>query len=337
MPIVSVIVPCYNEQATIRMLLEALYQQSYPRGEMEVIIADGLSTDRTRQVIAEFQIGRPDLPVHVIDNPGRTTPAGLNRAIAAASGRVLVRLDAHTVPDREYVAGCVKDLEQNMGALVGGIWQIRPSGADWLARAIAAAAAHPLAVGDALYRFAARSVPAQAVDTVPFGAFCRELVKRIGGFDETLATNEDYEFNVRVRQSGGRVWLDPAIRSTYFARGSLGALARQYWRYGYWKARMLRRYPRTLRWRQALPPLFVLGLASLILASLWLPSARVLLALSAAIYLLIAGLAGAQMAVKNRDFPLLFGAPLAIGVMHFCWGAAFLWSSLVSYLATRKT
>ena len=140
---------------------------------------------------------------------------------------------------------------------MGGIWDIQPQGKGWQARAIAAAAAHPFAVGDAYYRF---TRAAQEVDTLPFGAFRKSLIERIGAFDEDLLTNEDYEFNVRLRKSGGRIWLDPAIRSVYFARSNLLDLARQYWRYGFWKVRMLRRHPNTIRWRQSLPPLFVLSL-----------------------------------------------------------------------------
>ncbi len=333
MPIVSVIVPCYNEQATIRMLLEALYQQIYPRHEMEVIIADGLSTDRTRLVITEFQKDHPDLRIRIIDNPLRMIPAGLNRAISEGKGQVFIRLDAHSVPNPDYVALCVEDLERGLGENVGGIWQIQPRGSGWLARAIAEAAAHPLAVGDAHYRYTAL---AQSVDTVPFGAFRRELVELIGGFDESLATNEDYEFNVRVRQSGGLVWLDPAIRSTYFARENLGALARQYWRYGYWKARMLQRYPQTLRWRQALPPLFAISLLGLGLASPWSSLARALLAGETVLYLLALILASLQCSVRKRDFLLLFGVPLAIGIMHLCWGTALLWSLLKSTFTSAK-
>ncbi len=333
MPIVSIIVPCYNEQATIRMVLEALYQQTYPRHEMEVIIADGMSTDHTRHTIIEFQKDRPDLLIRVIDNPLRKIPAGLNRAIAAGTGRVFVRLDAHSIPDRDYVANCMQDLEKGLGENIGGVWQIQPRSPGWLPRAIAAAASHPLAVGDARYRYTDR---AQSVDTVPFGAFRRELVERIGGFDESLATNEDYEFNVRVRQSGGLVWLDPAIRSIYFSRESLGDLARQYWRYGYWKARMLQRYPRTLRWRQALPPLFVLSLLGLALASPWSLYARALFAGEAALYLLMLFVASFQLALRKHDFLLLFGVPLAIGIMHLCWGAAFLWSLISSTFTSSK-
>ena len=249
-------------------------------------------------MIFAFQKENPRLVVKLVDNPRRNIPAALNTALAAASGEWIIRLDAHSTPAPDYIERCVTALQRGEGDVVGGVWQIEPGGPGWVARSIALAAAHPFGVGDALYRFTTR---AAAVDTVPFGAFSRELFERVGKFDESLLTNEDYELNTRVRQAGGRIWLDPAIRSRYFARASLGALARQYFRYGFWKLRMLRRYPATLRWRQALPPVFVLVLAGLTaLAPFW-EVARILLLLQVSLYLL-ALLAGAlPVALREKD------------------------------------
>lgn len=324
-PAVSVVVPCYNERATIGLLLQALYDQTHPRRDMEVLIADGGSTDGTRPAIEAFAGAHPDLAVRVVDNPARAIPAALNRAILAARGRVLVRLDAHAVPAPDYIERCLRALERTDAANVGGVWDIRPGGQGWVARAIAAAAAHPLGAGDARYR--TRGAEGEA-DTVPFGAFPRLWLERVGLYDESLRSNEDYELNARLRQAGGRVWLDPAIRSVYFARATLSALARQYARYGFWKARMLSRYADTIRWRQALPPLFVLatlGLAALGLA--WKP-AWALLGLQWGAYALATGLAGASVAWARRDPALLAGFPLAIWTMHLSWGGGFLWGAL---------
>jgi succinoglycan biosynthesis protein ExoA len=329
MPIVSVIVPCYNEERTIRLLLNALYQQTYPRQHLEVVIADGLSHDRTLQEIDQFTEEYPEMIVKVVDNHERTIPSGLNQAIGAASGDYIIRLDAHSMPNPDYVSRCVQALDNGLGENVGGVWDIRPAGGGWIARSIAAAAAHPLAVGDAHYRFGGK---ARSVDTVPFGAFRRELVERLGGFDESLLTNEDYEFNVRVRLGGGIVYLDPAIRSVYFARANLNALARQYWRYGYWKARMLQRFPGSLRWRQAIPPLFLICLTSLTATAPWITTARFLLAVLLLVYVSLLLITAVGLAWKKRDWALLIGAPLSIAAMHFSWGAAFLWSSLSSRL-----
>lgn len=328
MPAVSIIIPCYNEESTIGSLLEAVYAQSYPRSEMEVIIADGLSEDNTRARIAAFQQSHPALDVRIVDNSARTIPAALNTAIEAARGRYILRLDAHCVPYPDYVERSIQALEQGRGDNVGGVWEIRPGGKGWIAAAIAVAAAHPLGVGDALYRHATQ---AAEVDTVPFGAYRKTLIDKIGKYDESLLTNEDYEFNTRIRQAGGRLWLDPEIRSVYFARSTLRALARQYWRYGFWKWRMLRRYPKTLRWRQALPPLFVLGLLTGILLALIFPILWYLVAVVIALYFSALLLAGLQTAIRHKRPSLVPGLLLAIPTMHLAWGSGFLWSMFTSF------
>ena len=325
LPTVSLIVPCFNEEKRIRNLLDALLAQTYPANLMDVTIADGLSTDKTRQVIESFQRERPQLLIKIIDNDAKTIPAALNRAIEASAGEFIVRLDAHSAPNPEYVEKSVSALQAEKADNVGGVWEIRPGSDDWMAQTIAIAAAHPLGVGDALYRHAKQ---AAYVDTVPFGAFRRSLLEKIGRFDETLLANEDYEFNARVRQSGGRIWLDPQIRSVYFARATLGALARQYWRYGLWKWQMLRRYPATLRWRQALPPLFVLSVLAGFGLSFFVQVFAILLVSELAVYFGILFFAGVKKAIQLKRAFLVPGLMLAIATMHFSWGSGFLWSIL---------
>ena len=327
MPLVSIIVPCYNEQSTIRLLLDAILCQTYPIENLEVILADGMSEDGTREQIAVFQHEHPELHIQVIDNPKRNIPAGLNCGLSQAKGDIIIRLDAHSMPYPEYIERCVTALDQGAGENVGGVWEIRPGTNGWLAKAIAVAASHRLGVGDALYRFTSQ---AREVDTVPFGAFRRVTFDQIGQFDETLLTNEDYEFNARLRQNGGQVWLDPSIRSVYFARPDLSSLARQYFRYGFWKWRMLRRYPKTLRLRQALPPLLVISLVGLLILSIWVEPLRWLLGLEIILYLSILFLGTARAALlQQKDARLLVGIPAAIVTMHLSWGAGFLWSIMV--------
>jgi glycosyltransferase involved in cell wall biosynthesis len=322
-PTVSIIVPCYNEQATIRPLLDSIREQSYPLELLEVVISDGLSTDGTRASIASFQSEHPELLVRVVDNKARTIPSGLNRAIESARGEMLVRLDAHSMPQREYVQRCVQLLEEGRGANVGGVWEILPGAQTWMAHSIALAAAHPLGAGDAMYRL---SPKAGAVDTVPFGSFRRSLIEEIGKFDESLHSNEDYEFNTRVRKAGCTVWLDPAVRSTYIARATLGGLAGQYWRYGFWKLQMLRRYPSTLRWRQALPPVFTASLVCLLLLSIPFELPRWLLALELLGYGAVLASAGLAAAIKRKNPSYFFGLPMAVATMHLAWGSGFIWS-----------
>jgi glycosyltransferase involved in cell wall biosynthesis len=324
-PSVSIIVPCFNEQATIGALLSAILRQTYPPSRLEVVIADGLSADGTRDEIVRFQGEHPGLRIVVVDNIRQTIPSGLNQAIKASTGEIIVRLDAHSIPIAEYVEKCVQDLEGGMGDNVGGVWSIVPGGSGAVARGIAAAAAHPVGAGDALYRLGGTE---RAVDTVPFGAFRRTLLDKVGGFDERLLTNEDYEFNFRIRAQGGRVWLDPGVRSEYLARSTLGGLARQYWRYGFWKYRMLVRHPRSLRWRQGLPPVFVAAVVGLAASAPFWSLARLGLILLAGSYALVLLLAASDMAVRRGDVWLIPAAIAALAVMHFSWGGGFLWSML---------
>ncbi len=321
LPIVSIIVPCYNEEGTIVELLTSIDAQDYPQELLEIIIADGMSEDRTREKINRFIETHSNLAVQLIDNPDRSIPQALNEAIAASSGDIILRLDAHSVPNEDYISRCVQVLEQTGAANVGGIWMIRPGADTTVAKSIANAAAHPLGAGDARYRILGEAGP---METVPFGAFRRAWLEKIGPFNEKLLSNEDYEYNVRIRQAGGVVWFDPEIKSVYFARPTLMALARQYWRYGYWKAQMLRRYPRSVRLRQLIPPVFVLSLLFLTLASPFFGYVRTLLAVELGFYSLVTIASALIEAWKRKNLSLIVSFPLAILVMHLSWGSGFL-------------
>jgi len=283
--------------------------------------------------ITAWMSEHPELTVRVIDNLKRVIPSGINRAIEAAQGEYVVRLDAHSIPNPDYIERSIIALLQGYGDNVGGIWRIMPGGDGEVPRAIAAAAAHPLGVGGAQYRVGGQP---QAVDTVPFGAFRRDIVERIGPYDETLLSNEDYEYNARIRKAGGVVWFDPKIQSTYFARSNFKDLARQYWRYGYWKMQMLRRYPETIRWRQGLPPLLVVSLLGLLFLSIFLGWARWLLIVEVVIYGLMLTFVGLHQAIKITNWYMVFGVPLAILTMHISWGTAFLWSFVKTFFGKIK-
>ena len=324
-PKVSIIIPCRNEQATIAGVLDAIRRQSFPLDQLEVIIADGLSMDRTRDVIRSFQQENPTLVIKVIDNSKLTIPAALNAAIRASNGEIIVRLDGHAFPSNNYVKTSVEDLESKKGDNVGGVWLIKPGSSSWIGRSIAQAASNPLGVGDALYRYADK---AGIVDTVPFGSFRKSLIDEIGGFDENLFTNEDYEFNARIRKNGGIIWMNPFIKSDYIARGTNGELSRQYWRYGFWKNKMLRHNPRTLKWRQALPPIFILSILILILLSFGSEFARLILLIEAGIYFSALVVASLPTVFREKDLIFLVGIPLSIATMHFSWGSGFLFSFL---------
>lgn len=331
-PLVSVIIPCYNEEATIVGVLNAICQQTLPMSDVEVVIADGRSTDRTREIITEFQKTHPELVIKLVDNIKRIIPAALNLAIDNSAGEFIIRMDGHTLPSADYLEKCVLALKAGKGENVGGVLEVKPGRDTWIARSIALAAVHPLGVGDAQYR---RATTATEADTVAFGSFRRALIEKIGNFDETLFANEDYEFNTRIRASGGRIWIDPSIRAVYYSRSDLKSLARQYYSYGYWKFKMLQRYPGTIRWRQALPPVFVFGLLMLLLLSVFWNLARIVFAAAVIFYLIILIVGSIKPAIKTKQPLAVIGIPLAIATMHVSWGSGFWWS-LVKRVFTEK-
>ncbi len=319
---VSIIIPCYNEENTITLLLEAIYKQNYPKEKIEVVIADSLSEDGTLLKIQEFAMSHQDLQIRVIDNPQRTIPAAVNAAVEYAEGEFIVRMDAHSVPEADYIRHSIALLKEGKAQNVGGIWEIEPGAPTCMAAAIARAAAHPLGAGDASYRIKGTS---SYVDTVPFGAFRRQDFLELGKFNEKMLANEDYEFNTRLRKAGGKIWMDNRIRSTYFARKSIGALAKQYWRYGYWKFKMLKEFPESIRWRQALPPLFTLYLIILCLLSFFNQIAFIILITTLGFYLFVLVAASIYESIRRKNACYLL-MPLAFMTMHITWGSGFLYS-----------
>jgi succinoglycan biosynthesis protein ExoA len=324
---VSVVIPSFNSGRYIGSVLENLAGQ-YDPSCFEIIVVDGGSTDDTRQKVEDFVRGHGrEVRARLLENSAGTIPAGLNAGIAAARGEFVVRMDAHSVPSANYVRRCVELLAGDEAAVVGMPIRIRPGAETAAARAIALAVGHPFGIGDAKYRTAAGG-GARFVDTVPFGAFRKSVWQEVGGFDEGLLTNEDYDFYYRVRQRGGRVLLDTAAHSEYFARGTFGALVSQYSRYGRWKAQMLKLHPRSARPRQMAAPAFVVGLLGLPLLGLWLRPALWLWLAMLATYAALSLLFAARVALKKGEGAararLVPAVALAFLLVHVSWGCSFL-------------
>lgn len=313
LPSVTAIMPAKNEEGTIEIAIESLLNQDYA-GSLQVVVAVAPSTDRTLEVATK--IATANARVSVVDNPGGTTPCGLNAAIAVGSGDVVVRCDAHSELPRSYVSAAVQTLQSTGAVNVGGIQDavgITPT-----QRAIAAAMSNPFGVGDA--RFHTGGSPG-FVDTVYLGVFRRDALDAVGGFDETLLRNQDYELNYRLRENGGGVYFDPNLKVTYRPRTSLRNLWRQYFEYGRWKRVVIKRHPGSARWRQFMAPAFIVGLVvSGVALALGFPLAA---SLVPAAYLLANLVATAYELVKRRDRALLL-LPAAFATMHLAWGIGFL-------------
>ena len=311
-PLVSVVMPVLDAAAVVGEAVAAALDQDYS-GEIEVVIAHGPSRDGTAAVLG-FLVEEPR--VRVVANPSGRTASGLNAAIAAARGSIIARCDAQSRFPRDYLRRAVEILEETGADNVGGIQAAR--GTNFLSRAVAIAQTTFLGVGDARYRTGGRPGP---VDTVYLGVFRRAALTRVGGFDERQVRNQDYELNWRLRATGGTVYFHPDLAVAYTPRSRIRPLWRQYWQYGTWKRVMLRRHPRSLRWRQLAAPGLVLALvASVGLAFTPWPWAATLIP---GAYLAALLGAAAFEGLRRHDAAAL-ALPLILPTMHLAWGIGFL-------------
>jgi len=325
LPFVSVVMPVRNEAAYIERALAAVFAQDYPPDRLEVLVADGLSTDGTRERVAAEAKARPNL--RLLDSPGRTAPCGLNVGVRAARGEIVVRVDGHCEIERDYVSRCVAHLEAGDGDAVGG--SVETVGENRLADTIAAAMSSPFGVGGSAFRTVrGRTL---LVDTVPFPAYTRAILDRVGPFDEELVRNQDDEYNARLRKLGGRVLLAADVRSRYYSRGSWRGLWRQYYQYGYWKVRVLQKHPRQMKLRHFVPAAFVGALAlCAAIGVFWKPAAIALAGLLGCYLLAVATASARTMTSSGHGARVFPGLPLAFVILHVAYGVGF-WAGLVKF------
>ena len=315
LPFVSVLMPVRNEGKFITRSLGAVLAQDYPHDRMEVIIADGRSTDRTRTVVTDIARQHPN--VQLVDNPREIVATGLNLALAVAKGEIIVRVDGHAIVKSDYVRESVRALQETGADNAGG--PTTASSDRVFGRAVAAATSSPFGVGGARFHYSER---AEWVDTVCFGAWRREVFQRHGGFDEEMVRNQDDEFNYRLRAAGGRIFLDPRIRSQYINRATARSLWRQYFQYGYWKVRVLQKHPRQMQPRQFVPALLILTLAFLALTAPAFRISKLMLIATAGAYL-IGNLLASILAAAKAGWRLVPLISFAFVVVHFAYGVGF--------------
>lgn len=322
-PVVSVIMPVRNERAYIQRSLGAVLAQDYPAHSLEVLVVDGMSEDGTRDVVRAMEDNPRGIRVLLLDNPARIVPTALNIGLRHARGAVIVRVDGHCEIAPDYVRQCVCAIQDTGADNVGGVWVT--VGETPIARAIAVAQSSSFGIGNVAYRVQ-RTTPGY-VDTVPFGAYRREVFRRLGGFDERLVRHQDYEFNVRLRQAGGKIYYTPAIQARYYSRSSFRKLAKQYLEYGFWKAFVTLENPGVLAWRHLAPIGLVGSLAGGGLLSIFATWARPLLAGLCAAYI-VACVAMAVREARRAGWRYVFLLPVAFATIHLCWGAGFWWGLL---------
>ncbi len=321
---ISIIIPCYNEEAFIEGVLQNAFDQDYPMDHMEIIVVDGNSTDQTKSIVENIAIAKPN--VRLIDNPDRFAPQAFNRGIRASSGAVIYIWGSHAAYPSFYISRLLDWLEKSGADNVGGLMKTQPRTNRAAAIAIASVLSHPLGVGNSSFRTGITS--AREADTVPFGCYRRDVFERFGYFDERLIRNQDIEHNRRIKRQGGKLLLVPDVHLTYFARATYRQLWQNNFGNGEWVVRAAK-YTGTLdalSLRHFIPMGFVAYLLDLLLWGFmaylnWVPSwIFYLLLVPIAFYGLGIALVALQISWQEKKPVLFFHCLVAFLVLHISYG-----------------
>jgi glycosyltransferase involved in cell wall biosynthesis len=311
LPFVTVAMVVRNEGPFIARALDQVLAQDYDPRRMEIIIADGMSTDNTRQVVSDYQARHPF--IQIVDNPGRIVASGLNVVIDKARGDLIVRIDGHGVVANDFVSQVVRLMDEHPEAWSAG-GPIVHAGTNRFGEAVAVAMSHPLGVGLATHRFANYEGYAEGAH---YPTFRKWIFDRIGKFDESLVRTEDDEFNYRIAQAGGKVYVSPRVRYVYYVRDRLGKLFRQYVQYSFWLIPVIRKHKKPTTLRQVIPPLFFLTMIVLAGVGIWLRQPLVALALPA-VYLAALGLVAITI-IPKKGVAVACLVPVALVTIHVAY------------------
>jgi glycosyltransferase involved in cell wall biosynthesis len=316
---ITVIVPCRNEERFIGQCLDSILAAEFPHDQLEVLVVDGNSDDRTAEIVGGYTRRFPF--IRRLENPERIVPTALNRGVRAATGEVILRMDAHATFPPDYIPRLLEALESSGADNVGGRIETVPAAPGPVACAIALAISHPFGVGNSWFRIG--SARPRWVDTVPFGCYRRDVFQRIGLFDEELVRNQDDEFNHRLIREGGRILLVPAVVSTYYARDSFRNLARMFYQYGRFKPLASLKLGRIMTVRQLIPSAFVLAGFGLAVVGVFWPVAATLWLTVMLAYGFMAVLF-ALPAARAHGIRCALALSVAFPVVHASYGIGFL-------------
>jgi glycosyltransferase involved in cell wall biosynthesis len=324
MPTVSFIVPVRNEGDYIRACLQSLLDQDYPFDDYEIIVVDGQSSDRTPEIIEEM--GRRNPRIRCLLNSAGIVPTAMNIGILAARGRVIIRADGHSVYPPDYAKNCVKYLKETGADNVGGPWVTVPANDSFSAQLVTAILSSPFGVGNSKFRTGREE---GFVDTVPFGAFRREVFDRVGMYNEKLVRNQDNELNARIRKTGGRIYQTPALTTHYYPVKTFSDLLKYAFRTSRWHVFTLRENKYSMGLRHVTPAAFLILLLVLLTASFMGATARALLTATLGTYLLIGSYFSFRSTARG-NYAIALVLPLAALCFHVAYGVGTLFG--LSYL-----
>ena len=314
---VSFILPILNEQLFIADTLNSILNQKIDNGwQVEILISDGGSTDGTLEIIRNIILKNPN--VHLIKNSQKIVSSGFNQALNKATGEIIIRVDGHCKIPHNYIEKCYNLLKETDADIVGGVIETISSGL--IGKAISIAQSSRFGVGGVQFRNKVLK-EAKYVDTLAFGAHRREIFADIGGYDEEMVCNQDDEFNYRVLQAGKKIWMDPTIKTKYFARQSFIKLFKQYFNYGFYKIRGIQKRGQIFSIRHIIPSIFIVSLMITLIIGFFLQLP--LVAFSVVFLYLVFNLSASIYSASSiRVFPLIF---LAFWTLHLGYGFGFIW------------
>jgi len=333
---VSIIIPARNEAAYIANALDSILANDYPTDNLEIIVADGMSTDGTKSITDSYVLAYPN--IKRIDNPDIVVPHGLNAAIKVAKGNVIIRMDAHSIYPANYISSLTTALIELNADNVGGVWITKPANDTCRAKAVAIASSSKFGVGNAQYRInTCQTHTPIETDTVPFGCYNADVFKKIGFFDEDLIRNQDDEFNARLKQSGGKILLLPWVKIDYFARPTLNKAAKMFFQYGLFKPLVNKKLKHPATVRQFIPPLFVLYIFALIASMAILGSILSYFSiLPFLLYLMVDLFFSAKSALSEKNPSLLIWLLPTYFIIHSAYGFGYLYGILKFLIFKNK-
>jgi succinoglycan biosynthesis protein ExoA len=317
---VTIVMPVRNEEKFIENCLRSILENDYSKEKLEILIVDGNSTDRTKEIIQNISTKFPF--IRILDTTARVHGEAMNIGIQQARGDIIIRMDAHTLYASDYITQCVHLLLTTAAANVGGVQFA--VGHNFITQSIALATMSRFGAGNAHFRYSKKE---QWVDTVYLGAWKKETLEKLGGFNSRWSVNEDYEINYRLREMGGKILLSPKIQCKYYVRSTIYRLMRQYFRYGYGKVRTILKHPKSTKIRQIIPPIFVLAMIlSIVFAfqgyywGIFLP-----------IFYILMNLYFSVRITSQHGLKYLCSLPFIFTLIHFSWGLGF-WIGLPKFL-----
>lgn len=309
--IVSVVMPVYNEEKYIEKCIESLLEQDYPMEKMEWIFVDGMSKDNTVKLLKEYQEKYPKL-IKIFDNPDKIVPYAMNKGIKESAGKYIVRLDAHADYAKDYISKCVYYLDTTDAENVGGVAETKSVG--FTGNTIAKMLSSKFGVGNSQFRTNGSS---GYVDTVPFGAFRREVFKKYGGYDERLVRNQDNEMNYRIRKNGGKIYMADDINLSYYCRDSIGSIMQMALKNGMWNVITMKLCPGAMGLRHFIPLAFVVSVVGLTALSFLHFIFAILLGLELIMYFGLDFIFSIKSAGNIREFFLLI---VLFPLFHIAYG-----------------